>query len=47
VVVHNGLYDLLFLHSALVGPLPEDVDEFKANMSRLLPEVRLKIKIQL
>ena len=39
VVLHNGLFDLMFLYNVLVGPLPEDVDEFKHAISQLLPEV--------
>ncbi|EOD14008.1 hypothetical protein EMIHUDRAFT_246468, partial [Emiliania huxleyi CCMP1516] len=30
VLVHNGLFDLLFLHDALIGPLPAPCTQFKA-----------------
>lgn len=39
VLVHNGLFDLLFLHDALIGPLPAPCTQFKAAVHAALPEV--------
>lgn len=37
LVVHNGMYDLMFLMNAFHGPLPERLDEFKAQLKVCLP----------
>ena len=37
LVVHNGMYDLMFFMNAFHGPLPERLDEFKAQLKACLP----------
>jgi len=35
LIVHNGLYDLMFTYECFVRPLPQAYDKFKADINRL------------
>jgi len=39
LVVHNGLYDLMFMYSHLQGPLPESERQFRESFGKLFPVV--------
>ncbi|KAJ1473963.1 CAF1 family ribonuclease-domain-containing protein [Baffinella frigidus] len=39
LVLHNGMYDLLFLYSHFEARLPESLQEFKARISTIFPRV--------
>jgi hypothetical protein len=39
LVLHNGMYDLLFLYSHFEARLPDSLVEFKARISTIFPRV--------
>ena len=41
MVVHNGMYDLMFFMDALHGPLPERLEEFKAQVRACFPNTAI------
>lgn len=37
IIGHNVMYDLCFLYSTFLAPLPESLDEFKTDIHKIFP----------